>query len=182
MLVVLGERNSFEAAARAPPLVKVQPVHRARGAAALGRELPDDEQPLGLGIGEGLEQNAVDDREDRGVRADAERKQGEDADGEPDIAPQRAKRLSRVPYEVIEQRDAPCVATLVLASLDTAERAHGRPARLVGRHAGSDVFLDLTLDVVTQLVVELLLDLGPSEERAEAHPDDVWPLLDTHRD
>src|SRR5690606_3742618 len=116
------------------------------------------------GIGKGLEQNAVDDREDRGVRADAERQQRENADGEPDVAPERAKRLARVAHEVIEQRDAPCVAALVLAPLDAAERAQRGATRLVRRHAGSDVLLRLPLDVVAQLFVELLLDLAAPQD------------------
>ena len=48
-------------------------------AAALGG-LVQDQQPIGLGVGQRLDQDAVDDAEERGVDADAER-EAEDDDG-----------------------------------------------------------------------------------------------------
>src|SRR5690606_1681837 len=115
------------------------------------------------------------------VRADAEREHRYNANGESDVPPQCTQRLSYIPYQVIDQRDAPRVPALVLTPLDTAERAQRCAPGLIRGHACRDVLLGLSLEVIAELLVELLLDLAASQKSAQAHAYYIRPLLDTHR-
>ena len=56
--------------------------------------LVEDEQPIGLGEGQRLDQDAVDDAEQRGIDADAER-EAEDDDGGDDRSSTRLRTASR---------------------------------------------------------------------------------------
>src|SRR5262249_7828815 len=48
------------------------------------------------------------------------------------------------------------------------------------RHTFSDVFFDLSIDVIAELFIQLLLDLTPAEDRSQAQRYGVEPVFDSH--
>ena len=125
-----------------------------------------DDELIGRGVGQWLEQNGVDDAEDGGVRADAEG-EGENRNrGEAGILAHHAERVTRVGDESFEPEAAALLAAIFFYAFHCAELQRRLASRFVGRHSSCDVCGGLLLDVETQLVVRLLL---PFFARKPAH-------------
>ena len=106
---------------------------------------PDD--PIGIGIGEGPKEHAVDDAEDGcgGANAEAERQNRHHrvrlgAEEEP-------HPIAQVAEKVLEERGPILVARLLLEVFDSAELDERLAARFVRRHSGVTVLLGLLVDV-----------------------------------
>ena len=139
------------------------------------------DETAGVAIGKWAQQHAVHDGEDRRARADPERECERGNNRETRCAPQESQRVAGVASKLVEPGDAPGVATLVLPALDAAHRPQGQCSCLVGRHSARDVLLDLAFYMVAELLVELLLDAGATEERPQAERYGVDPVFDAHR-
>ena len=130
---------------------------------------PDD--PIGIGIGEGPKEHAVDDAEDGcgGANAEAERQNRHHrvrlgAEEEP-------HPIAQVAEKVLEERGPILVARLLLEVFDSAELDERLAARFVRRHSGVTVLLGLLVDVKADLFVEpaLLLPAVPQPPPQFAH-------------
>ncbi len=66
--------------ARRPGSIVHDFLHRQPGRVARRRCVPDHDQPIGISVGQRLEEDGLDEAEKRGVRADAERER-QDGDG-----------------------------------------------------------------------------------------------------
>ena len=121
----------------------------------------------GIAHGQRAQDQAVHERVDRGVGADAEG-QGQDRhEGEGRAAAQDADAVREVLAEVLEEARAPRVAALLLHLLDAPELDARAAAGLGLGEAGAHVVGRLALDVVAQLGVELGLEAAAAEEPAE---------------
>ncbi len=124
-------------------------------------------ETAGVPVGQRLEDDAVDDGEDRGGRADTER-EGEDGDrGEAGALPQQPEPVAEVLEDVLEPRQAAPLADLLLDALDMAETPRGRIVRLAGWHAGGEVGLGLKVEVMPHLLGHLAVEGFLAEEGAE---------------
>jgi hypothetical protein len=102
-----GGRNPHAERFEAAVLLGIRVEHRcgeaqvagdARETLRAGSGVPDGNQPVGLGIGEWFKQNAVDDAEDGGVRADADRDRKQGDSREPRIVAQCAQGVAHAWY------------------------------------------------------------------------------------
>ena len=116
-----------------------------------------DDELIGRGVGQWLEQNGVHDAEDCGVRADAEG-EGENRNrGEAGILAHHAERVTRVGDERFEPEAAALLAAIFFHAFHCAELQSRLASRFIGRHSRGDIGGGLLLDVETQLVVRVLL-------------------------
>ena len=90
----------------------------------------DPDKPIGTGIRQRAEQHGMDDAEDGGVGADAEREGADDDRGEPRRAQERARRESGVLTEVVEPPERPRIAMQLLRLRHSTKRASSRQAGL----------------------------------------------------
>ncbi len=88
----------------------------------------DPNKAIRTGIRQRAEQHGMDDAEDGGVGADAERERADDDSGEPRRAHERARRESGVLPEVVEPPERPRIAMKFLRLRNAAERTSGRQA------------------------------------------------------
>ena len=92
--------------------------------------LAEVHEPLAVAIGQRLEQRAAQQREHRGVRADAQRQREHDRDAEARRAPQAAKREPQVADELLEPARAARVAHLLLSERDVRRARAARRSAL----------------------------------------------------
>lgn len=136
------------------------------------RELGDDElhhhQPVGLPVGKRREQDAVDERVDRGRGTDAETQRRHRHRREERFAPQRPHGQSDVPNRVRHWPHAACVPHRLPDRGHPAEPQVRPAARLAGVHAGGAVLLRLHLQVETELLFRLGVLASPAHEAPES--------------
>jgi hypothetical protein len=137
------------------------------GDRAFGQErlLTQNDEPIRAGIRQRSKEDAVDEREDCGVGADAEGDGQYRNRAESRALSKRAQRVCHILTKAIEQREAPRVAALLFPLLDRAHLTHGSVVSLLRGHAPRDVVVDEVLHVIAKLLVELLLHPTASEER-----------------
>ena len=92
-LGAIDQRHVLERSAAALPFHKVPGVDCEHGGkmAELGNDLRYAEKAIGIPVRERAQEHAVDDREDRGVGADAEPEDKNGRDGEPPVTPKHPK-------------------------------------------------------------------------------------------
>ena len=110
------------------------------------------------------EAHGVEQLEDRGVGADAEGERKNGGGGKHRLLAQLPQRQAHVAGQVFDNRDAPGIATLFLALLDSTDGAQGRGTRVLSRHALCDVLVDLSIDVIAQLIVELVIERRAAQQ------------------
>ena len=138
--------------------------------------VPEQDDAVGVGIVEGLQEDAVDDAEHGRARADAEREGAGGDDGEAGLAAEGAGALAQLAGEGVEDVQRPRVATVLLDLRDAAE---GEARASKGLGAGYALPLleavGFELDVLGQLGGEVGLEVLPgplnarSRRRREFH-------------
>jgi hypothetical protein len=113
--------------------------------------------------------DAIDQREDRRVRADAHGKRQGGRDGEPWRLPQQPQGIAHILDEALEGRQAVRVTILFLHRLDRAEFEDGLPPCLARIHAGADVLSRLEVEVFLDAFPEAVLGAPPVERRLQPH-------------
>ncbi len=139
------------------------------GARNLLRALSHLDEPVGIRVGQGLDQGGIDEAEDRRAGRDAKGQHEDGREREPGTPEQLPAGEPCVLHEVVDQVHAPRVAALFFALLD----ARDRPARLFGIHPPGDVFLHLAGQVIPQFLVELVLEARAGEERSKPEAKDA---------
>src|SRR6266581_2854150 len=114
------------------------------------------------------QQNRINHTENRGVRANSERKRQDGYRGETGILAQRARTVAYVLQQRFDEGHAARVAMLFLDLLDAAEFQPGAAPGFFGREAGLDQLGDVVLEVKAELLVHLGFNLFPAEKRAQA--------------
>jgi hypothetical protein len=141
-----------------------------RLSAIVGLPLPrrqDLDQPIGVGIRERAPQDAVGDRKDRGVEADAECERRESGEGERGIASHQSQRMAHVLRERLDRPEQPRVARLFAQAQRIAKLAACGKPRVVAGHVFVDERLRLQVLVEAQLVGQILVELIPAEDEQQ---------------
>jgi hypothetical protein len=90
----------------------------------------------------------MDDAEDRGRTADADRQRKQDHDREDGIPEQRTNRVAEILRQIFNHHHVTHITTLLFAPFDAAHGAQRGVARLLLGQAFGDVFFDLTPEMV----------------------------------
>src|SRR6476620_4877148 len=150
-------------------------MHRD-GRARIRRLFAQRDEPMGFRIWQRTQEHRVDEAEDRGVRSDAEREREHGDRREARALPKRAQRVSSVLQRALDQADAARVTALLAALIDAAKLTKRREPRVFGRHAGGQVRLNLTVEVIADFLVHFLFDAPAPQERARLKPQPSYPL------
>ena len=110
-------------------------------AAPVARE--DHDQPIGRFERQRPEERRVDQAEDGGVRADAEREREDRRRGEAGVLAEYAHRGDQILAECVERRDSVLIAISFLRLRRAAQADQRVAPRLVGRHARAQVVVDV---------------------------------------
>jgi len=110
------------------------------------------------------QEQGVDQAEDRGVGADAERQRKRRDEREDRARYQHPGRVPQVTSEVFHMTGPAHIAAPFLDLGHTAESAQSGMAGLARGHARRDVLRDELIEMEGQLGRELCLDLGPPEQ------------------
>ena len=105
--------------------------------------------------GRGLQEQGVDQREDDGVRADADGQHRDRHAGENRARAQPAEPELEVPPQVVDGAEAVYVAALFLDHLDASHAGQRRAARFLRSHAAPDVLGGVQIHVRLKLCIEL---------------------------
>ena len=122
------------------------------------RPVVEQHQALRLADRQRLQQDAVDEREDRAVGADAKGEGGDGDERERGAAAKDAQAVAQVLGNLVEPARAARVAAVFLDLLHAAERQPRPPARLGFGRPRLDVVGDQPFEVIAELGVELPLD------------------------
>ena len=104
--------------------------------------------------GQRAQQEAVDDAEERGVDADAERQRQYGDAGESRRPPERSEGMTDVLPDAFKPRLPSLVANGVFDRFEAADRAPCRLERVFGRHSLAKMLLDEGIEITTQFVVQ----------------------------
>ena len=170
------------------PLRRVLPILGIREFAADRRTRPGaidaadpDERLLPRDARHRTADERLDEQEQRGAEADAEREDPDHRRGGHRRAREVTGREAKVLNRVFDHVHAPHVPARFLRLLDAAEGAQRRLARLLARHAAGDIRRHAPVDVVADLVVELLLDASAAEDRSQSKPQSGQQAPQPHR-
>jgi hypothetical protein len=133
---------------------------------AMRRPIEDDESPRVL-YRYGAQEHCVDEAENGGVRANAERQGQNSNSGEPWRFAQYAQAEAQILNQVLKPVHFARVAAFLFGLLDTAQVESRTAMRLFSRHPLRDVFFGCSFEVVTQLVVQFLVCLRPAKQRPQ---------------
>ena len=168
VVFTVGHGHLLEHVVLRLPVEKVGTRHVLAGASGVGPQRLDRDEALGVRIGERLEQDRVDHREDGDVCADG---QGEDGAGAKREAPalgQAAYRIAHVAHERIEPSPDPRVPHGFLHLGHAAELEARLSPGLGLAQSGLDQVLDAAVHVIPQFAIEVLFQpVAPPTEEIE---------------
>jgi hypothetical protein len=129
-------------------------------------------QLLGSGIPEWPQDHGVDDREDRGVGADAQSQRQQRHGGEHGTAPKRAEPVAQISSDLVQPGAVPSRSDAFLGLFDAAEMKHRRSPcvgrrRAVTHPLGSSHF-HKRLQLVVQVSLSMVATDHPTHDRREA--------------
>ena len=130
----------------------------------LGRGRQKIHHAIGVRIRERLQQNSIYNREDRGVRADAEGKSSDGGKGETGILTQLAQGEACILPKQLNTGAGATTPHRLLDPLDTARLGLGEARGLGCGHAVRDPFVHHHIHVPANFIVKLVLDTGLTEE------------------
>jgi hypothetical protein len=168
-------RYVVEGAAKPPPVLEVRNRDRASRLVASRVGEPQPDESLRRSERQLAEQDAPHHAEDRGGRADAQRKRQDDDDGEARGASCGTRRIAEILPELVEKMESVRITDLFLVPLHAAKGAQRRRAGTLLTHAARDVLGRLSLDVKAELVVEIASHAASKHERPEAQHDALNP-------
>ena len=139
------ERNPIERAGFSAPELRVGCAD-GKGAELRQRFLEDD-QPIGIRVGQRSQGDNVEDAENRRGSPDADGERQDRRDGERRIATELTEREARVLKQRLDEGQPSLITCLILDVLDAAKLAEGFDPRVRRRHASRDVLSDQELEV-----------------------------------
>jgi hypothetical protein len=157
--------HRFEGLLVIAPFVKEAAEGKLLPLERLGK--PEGDEAVGMGVGEGAEEDAVNDAEDGGGGADADAERGDDGEGEDWVAAETSEGVADVLGNGGEPPAGTLLVALLAGALDAAELDEGLAMGFGGGHSDGQVAVSGLGDVEAELVVKLGLGAG-SEEEAEA--------------
>src|SRR6267378_2501486 len=131
--------HGFERFGVVAPVEKIERVHDVARTVIFDGRFPNADEAVWLRIGQGAEENGVNDGENRGIRANAE-SEGEYRDGrEAGAALQHAEREATIASTFVQPANDVDVASVFLEEWGVAEAFLGVVTRILGGHAGGEV-------------------------------------------
>jgi hypothetical protein len=127
-------------------------------------------EPLGVGVGEGADQNSVDDTEHRRVDADSDGERERRRDRKHRRAPEHADGIARILERRLEANPDVGLARPVAQRRVVAKEPPRRAAGVVGVQALALEVCRAHLDVELQLRVDLIVEPPPLERVREPSP------------
>src|SRR2546421_8549747 len=160
-------RQGFKLRGARAPVQEIRAGYRngvveARSGACNGDEL------LRMNIGQRLQKHAIDDAEDRGVRADAQRERHNGHQGKAGIFTQHARGVAQVLEEFIEPKRAPLVASNFANHRDVSEFAACGPGGVRESLTAVNTISRGHSQMALQFFIKLRLNLLAAPER-ESH-------------
>ncbi len=125
---------------------------------------------LGVGKRQRFDQDTVDDAEERGRGADAQRDGEARGEREAARAPERPSTVADVPQRILETPRPELVACAFLRAFDAAEPDQSLSHCLVGGESGAPVLLGLLFDVEAKLLFQASFEGAAPAHRSEAPP------------
>src|SRR6266498_5425895 len=122
-----------------------------------------------VAIRQRVQQNAVDDAEDRGVRSDAEREREHGHDGKAGILAQHSCAISNVLPQRFQHRKASLISVSFLYGLNSSQFDHRLLARLFRRHAHAKIVFDVQLKMALDLLIKFPVLALLVEQAANSH-------------
>ena len=120
---------------------------------------------------QGTKQQVVDQAEERGVGADAERERERDDGREDRSLPEHSDGVPRVLHERIDQREPPRVAMPFAERCRQAEFEESVAPRVRFGQPAPTGLIGQQLEVRGQFIVELPIEPVPADERSQARPE-----------
>ena len=128
----------------------------------------DEEQALRLRDGKRLQQQRIDEAEDRGVRADAERKRQDGDDRECRRSTQQPERIADISAQLVDDAQPEHLPAFVSPGVDAAKRDPRQSVSFVGGDAAADEIGTVQIDMQSHLVLHLAIEIACQTRRA--HP------------
>src|SRR5262249_38537184 len=139
--------------ARVRPDRRQHPLHR------VGPFTKHFHQPLRLPVWQRTQQQRIDDAENRGVRANAQRQRQDRNRREAEILQQHSRAVAQVLPDVFNPPHTTGVTAPLLRLFHSAESLESRIPRLFRAHSQADILLNLLIQVAPQFIVQFTLDL-----------------------
>lgn len=114
------------------------------------------------------QQHRVDQAEDGGVGAGAERQRDDGHGGKAALPAEHAQGVSQILERRLDERQAAAIPIDLFDLIDAAEGAQRRVPGVVSGHPSAPVLVDLHLEVAADLVVEIPLEPAAREQGAQA--------------
>src|SRR5579864_805499 len=121
-----------------------------------------------LGVRQRPQQDRVDDGEDRRVSADAQRERQDRHRGEAGTLPQYPHCIKKILKEILDAIHPSPIAAFLFPLFESIHGAESGMARLLGAQALGDMFLNLSLQVIPQFLIQFRLDPPSAEKRAQS--------------
>jgi hypothetical protein len=116
------------------------------------------------------QEHGLEERENRGRRADAERQREGCGGREPGAAAKNSRAVPEVLAKLLDPEARPDVTSLVLVFLNASELEPRAPLGLAGRNALAPQVFRARLDMERQLVGEIAVELPAFEETRQPEP------------
>ncbi len=155
--------------------IAIVDVFALRGAegrfANLRKSLTNDDEPVRIGVRWTLQEDGVDDAEDGGVDADAEREIDDRDRDEGRILPRAPKRITNVAQAHFQQRKRATLARGLLRAFQTAEFQERETAGLADVDAAPDQVVHVQREMTLELGLEVRVGVRSKDGGDEpGHP------------
>ena len=132
------------------------------------RNVPEDDEPIGIRERERLQERRVDQAENHGIGANAQSERHGGGRGEARVAAKTAQPVQHITGERLDAEERIGFAGVLLDARSIAEPPDRRGPSLLGRQPPIDVRLDIQIDVRVDLLVELTIG-PPPQPSSKAH-------------
>src|SRR5579872_1870326 len=131
-------------------------------------------------IFEGLQEYAINDRENRRVSGQTHSKRKDSDGSEARRFRQHAQPEANVLREILNPIYAARITTLFFALLHAADFEQRRAPRFLRRHAPRHIFFGFFFDVIPKFVVKFLIRLTSTKQRPQSQWNCVEPMFRSH--
>jgi len=125
---------------------------------------PHHYQTISVGIGQALKQDDIDDGENRGVGADAERQSENSDGGEARILAEHAQTVANIGEKFLDGWPSPDLVAVLFNQSYVSKLATSSRCGFLPRHAARNQLLDLFLQVFPNLFREFAIELSPRDQ------------------
>jgi hypothetical protein len=138
-------------------------IRRAVAAAGLTAGIVDEEQSIGASHRHPFEQDGVDEAEDRGICANAQRQRQHRDNREAWRAAQDAPGIAQVVPPLVDEPQPNRLPTLLDTGVRTAEVCPGAASRLFGGEPAANEIRGVEVHVLAHLVARLIVESAATE-------------------